>query len=65
MNATVALEIIDLALSIAKTQTAGKLQQGAALADTLLQIIQKAVQAYQNQTGQPLDPSLIKAEDVL
>ena len=30
-----------------------------------LDIVKKAVQAYQAHTGEPLDPSLIKAEDGL
>jgi hypothetical protein len=62
MNTDLAFEIVDLALGIAKQQTGGKLQQDAALADSLLQIIQKAVQAYEAHTGQPLDPNLIPPE---
>ena len=65
MNPNVAFEIVELALSLARTHASGKLQQDAALAGVLLQIIGKAVQAYQEHTGEPLDPSLIKAEDVL
>lgn len=63
MNTDFAFEIVDLALSIAKNQTNGKVQQNTALADMLLQIIQKAVQAYQSQTGQALNPALIQSED--
>jgi len=65
MNPNVAFEIVDLALSLAKTQASGKVQQDATLAGILLQIIEKAVQAYQDHTGETLDPSLIKAEDAL
>jgi hypothetical protein len=54
MTITVALAIIELALSLAKGNDAAKI---------LIQIIGKAVQAYQDQTGKPLDPSLIKAEE--
>ena len=64
MNATVIFEIVELAVSLAKTQASGKLQQDVTLAGMLLQIIEKAVQAYQAHTGQPVDPSLIKAENV-
>jgi hypothetical protein len=63
MNPEVALQIAELAVSLAKTQAGGRVQQDAALAGILLQIIEKAVHAYQDHTGQPLDPSLIKAED--
>ena len=62
MNPNVAFEIIELALSLAKSQADGKIQQDANLANILVQIIGKAVQAYQDHTGEPLDPSLIKAE---
>jgi hypothetical protein len=62
MNANVAFELVELALSVAKTQAGGKVQQEAALAEGLLQIIEKAVQAYQAHTGETLDPSLIKPE---
>jgi len=61
----IAFEIVNLAVSLVQAQTTGKVQQDATLATILLQIINKAVQAYQDHTGQPLDPSLIKAEDVL
>jgi hypothetical protein len=63
MNTEVAFQIAELAVSLAKTQAGGRVQQDAALAGILLQIIEKAVQAYQDHTGQPLDPSLIKPED--
>ena len=65
MNPHLAFEIVELAVSLAKTQASGTLQQDATLAGVLLQIVKKAVQAYQDQTGEPLDPTLIKAEDVL
>ena len=62
MNTNFAFEIVDLALGIARQQTTGSVQQDATLADALVQIIQKAVQAYQAQTGQALDPNLIQPE---
>ena len=63
MNPNVAFEIVELALSLAKTQASGTLQHDVTLAGVLLQIIEKAVQAYQDHTGAPVDPTLIKAED--
>jgi hypothetical protein len=65
MNSNVALEIVELAVSLAKTQASGSLQKDATIAGILVQIVEKAVQAYQAHTGEPLDPSLIKAEDGL
>ena len=65
MNPNLAFEIVELALSLAKTQASGKLEQDVALAGVLLQIIEKAVHAYQDHTGAPLDPTLIKGEDVI
>ena len=63
MNPNAAIEIIELALALVKNQTGGKIQQDANLAEILVQIIGKAVQAYQDHTGETLDPSLIKAEE--
>src|SRR5207253_79741 len=57
MNSDIAFDIVALALSLAKNQP------GAAVADTLLQIIRKAVSAYQQHTGEPLNPSLIQTEE--
>ena len=65
MNAAIIFEIVELAVSVARTQATGKLQQDATLAGILLQIVHRAAQAYQEHTGEPLDLSLIKAEDVL
>jgi len=56
------VQILQLALSLVESQTSGKAQSDATLAQTLLNIVQAAAQAYQSQTGQPIDPSLIKPE---
>ena len=65
MNVNVAFEIVELAVNLIKSQSSGEVQQDAVLAGTLLRIIEKAVTAYQDHTGEPLDPSLIKAESRL
>ena len=62
MNSDAAFELVNLAVSLAQAQTTGKAQQNATLAGILLQIIQKAIHAYQDHTGEALDPSLIKPE---
>ena len=59
MNLNVVFEIAEMALSILKSQAMGKLQDGAALADTLAQMIQKTIHAYKQHTGAMPHPSLI------
>jgi hypothetical protein len=56
MNTTLAFEILELALALVQSKDAN-------VAGTLLKIIQKGAEAYQQHTGKALDPSLIKAED--
>ena len=65
MNPNVAFEIANLAVTLAKTQASGNVRQDANVAGILLQIVEKAVQAYQDHTGEILDPSLIRSEDAL
>jgi hypothetical protein len=65
MISNIVLEILELALSIAKTQASGKIQKDATLAGLFVQIIKKAVQAYQDHTGEALDLSLIRPEQPL
>jgi len=63
MNPSIVFDIIELAVSLAKGQLPGAAQQDATVADTLLQIVQKGAQAYSQETGAPLDVTLIKSED--
>ena len=62
MTADLALEILQLAVDVTKTQTTGNLREDATVAATLIEIIRKARQAYEAHTGEPLDPSLIQPE---
>ena len=55
MNPAIALEIVELALSLVKGPDANK-------AAVLVQIVGKVLKAYRDQTGAPLDLSLIKPE---
>ena len=57
MTTDIAIQIIELALSLVKGSN------DAAIAAALAQIIGKAWRAYEAHTGQPLDPSVIKAEN--
>jgi hypothetical protein len=59
MNTDVAIQILELVLSLFKSN------EQVAVAGILVQIVGKAVQAYQNQTGKAMDPSLIKAEEAI
>jgi hypothetical protein len=63
MNPDLAFEIVALAVSLAKSQIPGRVQQDATVADILLKIVQKGVEAYRQHSGEALDLSLIKAEE--
>ena len=56
MKTNFAIQMIELALSLMKDT------EGAGVAQVIVQIVGKALQAYYDHTGQPLDLSLIKAE---
>jgi hypothetical protein len=60
MNPDIALLIAQLALSLVPGT-----QPETVVAQTLVKIIQSAKQAYEQQTGQPLDPSLIQPEETI
>ena len=62
---TLLFEILQLTVSLMKNQTTGKVEGGATIAETLLSILKKANQAYQDHTGQPVDPSLIQPAKLL
>jgi hypothetical protein len=59
MNLNVVFEIAELALSVVKSHATGKVQEGTALADTLLELIHKTIHAYKEHTGAMPDPALI------
>ena len=61
MNLDLIMEIAELALSLVNNALNGA-QPSASVTSTLLQILQKGAQAYQQHTGQALDPTLITAE---
>jgi hypothetical protein len=58
MNPTLIAQLVDVAISVAKSQLQGKEVQ-----DALVGIIQTGVQAYEEHAGQPFDLSLIRPED--
>jgi hypothetical protein len=60
MNPDLALLIAQLSLTLLPGS-----QPATAVAQTLVKIIQSARQAYEQHTGQPLDPSLIQREETI
>ena len=57
MIAALIAQLVQIAISLAKTQLNGKNVELA-----LVNIVQSGVQAYEDHTGRPLDPQLIKPE---
>jgi hypothetical protein len=53
MNKNLIYQLVEMALSLASEL------DGADFKRTLLDIIQQGVQAYQEQSGKPLDPKLV------
>ena len=53
MNKNTIFQLVDLALSLASELDGSELER------TLLGVIQKGVQVYEEQTGKPLDPKLV------
>jgi hypothetical protein len=58
MNTELILELVETAIELAQSQ-----MSGTELEHTLLDIVRKGVDAYQEHTGETLDPSLIGAEE--
>ena len=58
MNPQLVLDLVDVAISLARTQMdSGDAKQA------LLAIVQKGAAAYRDHMGEPLDLSLIKTEE--
>jgi hypothetical protein len=64
MNLDLIVEIAELANSLVQTLKTGN-ADATTVTSTLLQVLQKGVQAYEQQTGAVLDPSLIRAETTI
>ena len=54
------LELIDIAVTLAESQFSG-----SELAHTLLDIVHRGVNAYEENTGKSLNVGLVEAEDPL
>ncbi len=60
MNTDLIFELVEMAVSLAESQFSG-----TELARTLLDIVQRGVDAYEEHTGTSLDVGLVEAEDTL
>jgi hypothetical protein len=54
------LELVEIAVGLAESQFSGK-----DLAHTLLDIVQRGADAYEENTGKSLNVGLVEAEDAL
>ena len=62
MNLNRLREIVTLCGELLEASTGEGPQKETAVTVILLEMIRKGIQTYQEHTGQPLDPSLVKAE---
>ena len=62
MNLNRVAEIMTLSRDLADAALAQNVQQEVAAVVILLKMIRKAIQAYQEHTGHPLDLSLVTVE---
>lgn len=65
MDPVLIAEIIELGAGLLKSHVSGKVQEDAAIVESLTSIALKGERAYQDHTGQPLDASLIKVEPLI
>jgi hypothetical protein len=54
MNVNLIYQLVELAISLAQNEL-----DGSTMESTLIDIIQKGVQTYQEQTGKALDPRTV------
>jgi len=62
MNLNLVFEILEIASALVNTRNAASGIRDSDVAAALLAIVRKGAQAYEEHTGEALDPSLIKAE---
>ena len=62
MSADIVLRLVEIAISLARSRADGTEDQDAKVATTLVQIVQKGLQAYTDHTGKILDPQQIQVE---
>lgn len=62
MNSELIFDILRLAISLVEGQVKGPASQDLSIGETLAEIVQKGLEAYQLHSGEPLDTSFIKDE---
>ena len=62
MISGIAIEIIDLSLSILKDARDRDIQHDPTVGETLVEIAQRTAQGYLKLMGEPMDPSIIRFE---
>ena len=60
MKSDLIFELVELAISLAHAEL-----DGGNVEETLLDIVHKSAEAYEDYTGEKLEPFLIEAEDPL
>ena len=63
MNSDLVFEILELGVSLVREVATNNSKDNLSLEETLIELAQRTDQAYEDHTGQPLDPSLIRNED--
>ena len=59
------VELADIAISLARSLGDGKIQDDAAIAKTLLDIVDRGIEAYNEHSGEPISLNLIRPEETL
>ena len=62
MNLNRVAEILTLSRDLAHASLTENFEQEVAAAVILVKIVRKGIQAYQEQTGQPMDLSMVQVE---
>ena len=62
MNPNLIFRIARLAMSLVEIHARQEDRSGSATEEILLEIVRIGIRAYEQHTGEPLDPGLIRAE---
>ena len=62
MNPNLIFQIVRLAVSLVEVHAGQDVRSGSTTEEMLLEIVRIGIRAYEQHTGEPLDPALIRAE---
>ena len=62
MNPNLIFQIVRLAVSLVEIHADRDVRSGSTTEEMLLEIVRIGIRAYEQHTGEPLDPALIGAE---